>query len=207
MRSDALKKEEYDLMGKANFRFILYGVESANQISRERLNKGTKPGDIEQSSKWAKDAGLDPHLTCMVGYPWETLQEAKNTVKLVTDLFKKGQIETMQATICMPYPGTKLFEEAKKEGWLKTLDWDEYDMRKPIMHIPNVSDEEILGVTQELYKSALNVKFIAKKLAGIRNLHEFMYLAKAGLQLLGHLKDFKKKQPQDKKDFYLPTKS
>ena len=76
--------------------------------------------------RMAKQAGLMPHVTCMVGYPWETKEDAQRTIDLTRRLFDKGYIDTLQATICMPYPGTPLFKECKEKNWLRTEDWDDY---------------------------------------------------------------------------------
>jgi radical SAM superfamily enzyme YgiQ (UPF0313 family) len=42
--------------------------------------------------QWASNAGLEPHITIMVGYPWETREDAWNTFKLAnTSLKRDGQ--------------------------------------------------------------------------------------------------------------------
>ncbi len=190
MRSDALNESQYDLMGQAGFRFILYGVESASQATLDRLNKGTVWDDIKQATYWAKKAGLEPHVTCMVGYPWESYEEAKRTVDLTKELFERGWIDTLQATIVIPYPGTALFREAQEQGWLRTTDWDRYDMREPILTSP-IPDEQILALTRDLYKSFMSPKFIARKLASIRTKDDFAYIVNRGSKyVFGHLKDF-----------------
>jgi anaerobic magnesium-protoporphyrin IX monomethyl ester cyclase len=190
MRSDGLSEAEYAAMGEVGFRFILYGLESANQHSLDRLNKGTVWDDIKQATFWAKKAGLEPHVTCMVGYPWETYEEAKKTVDLTRELFERGWIDTLQATIVMPYPGTQLFSQAEQNGWLRTTDWDRYDMREPILKT-SVPDEKILALTHDLYKSFLSPSFVARKLVSIRNKDDFDYIVRRGSQyVFGHLKDF-----------------
>lgn len=190
MRSDALTEAQYDLMGQAGFRFILYGVESASQSTLERLNKGTQWDDIKQATYWAKKAGLEPHVTCMVGYPWESYEEAKRTVDLTKELFEMGWIDTLQATIVIPYPGTALYREADQSGWLRTRDWDRYDMREPILMSP-IPDEKILELTRDLYKSFVSPKFVFRKLASIRSKDDFNYVVvRGGRYILGHLKDF-----------------
>src|SRR3990172_101778 len=60
MRFDALTREEYQLMGKAGFRFILYGLESANEKTLDRLNKNLRVEQIEITVRRAKKAGLEP---------------------------------------------------------------------------------------------------------------------------------------------------
>ncbi len=185
-----LTQELYDLMGKANFRFVLFGLESAEQSTLERINKCGKSKDIENSMRMAKKAGLQPHVTCMVGYPWETLEQAQATVNLTRSLFDKGYIDTLQATVVIPYPGTPLFKECEEKGWLKTKDWDRYDMREPIMKT-QISDEEILKLTRSIYKSFLTPKFIFRKIKQIRTWNDVVFYWRAGLRVIGHLLDFK----------------
>jgi anaerobic magnesium-protoporphyrin IX monomethyl ester cyclase len=194
MRADALTQREYELMGKAGFRFILYGLESASQRTLDLLNKGTKWDDIVTATKWAREAGLDPHVTCMVGYPWETYEEAKKTIELTRMLFDKGYVETLQATIVIPYPGTELFRQCEQNGWLKFRDWERYDMREPVMVSP-IPDEKIMELVQSLYTSFLTPRYIVRKLTQIRTMDDVnYYIVRGSKYLWGHLKDFAKEQ-------------
>lgn len=191
VRAGILTQEHYNLMAKANFRFLLYGLESANQETLDRINKGTRVDDIIKDCQMAKRAGenLQPHATCMIGYPWETKQEARKTIELTKYLFKQGLIDTLQATIVIPYPGTPLFRECNERGLLKTKDWDRYDMKEPVMKT-EMSNEEILKLTQGLYKSFITFKFIFKKILSIRNLDDLKFFWRAAAAVFGHLKDF-----------------
>lgn len=190
MRAKGLTKEQYQLMGQAGFRFLLYGLESASQRTLDMLNKGTQWDDIVTATRWASDSGLSPHITCMVGYPWETKEEAQSTINLSRELFDKGYVKTLQATIVIPYPGTALFKQCQKEGWLLYgHKWSEYDMRKPVMKSP-IPLKEINRLTQSLYKSFLTPRFIWREISSVRNLQDIKYLLNAGWRVLGHLKDF-----------------
>ena len=60
MRPGALNQAQYNMLGSAGFRFILYGLESANYKTLERINKGQKPEDMRSTAKMAKRAGLVP---------------------------------------------------------------------------------------------------------------------------------------------------
>jgi len=193
MRLNALSQKEYNLMGKAGFRFILYGLESANQETLDRINKNLKVEQIEESVKRAKKAGLEPHITAMMGYPWETKKDAQKTVALAKCLFEKGYVDTLQATILIPYPGTPLFAECKKNKWLLTENWDDFDQRMPVMKSP-LTDNDIKQLTQELYKSFMTPKFIFRKIAGVRNFNDIKFLLRAAGKVIGHLTDFSSKQ-------------
>ena len=193
MRVNALSQDEYDLMGKAEFKFILYGVESANQSTLDRIKKGTKVEDIAKACMMAKKAGLAPHLTVMMGYPWETKEDAMNTVILAQEIFNKGWADTLQATIVIPYPGTPLFRECKENGWLNTEDWDKFDMREPVMKCP-MTEQEIKEMMQELYKVFITPNYILRRFLSIRNFDDMRFIGKGVKAVFGHLTDFSNKE-------------
>lgn len=194
MRFNAgLAREDYQLMAKAGFRFLLYGLESVNQNTLDRLNKNLKVEQIEPALEWAKEAGLNPHITVMVGYPWETREDVENTLRFTHKLFKKGLVDTIQATIIISYPGTALFKEVHKNGWLKTLDWNQYDMSEPILKT-EMSNEEIKGLVRSFYKSAFSLQFVWRKLKeGFSDKDLFLYYTRFGFKFFSKLKDFWKK--------------
>ena len=58
MRFGRLTLDDYKLMRKAGFQFVLFGVESANQETLDRFCKCLKVEDVEKGAKWATEAGL-----------------------------------------------------------------------------------------------------------------------------------------------------
>lgn len=194
MRLNAIRDQEtYNLMKKANFRFILYGMESGNQKTLDMLDKGMKVPQIEEGVRLSKKAGLAPHLTVMMGYPWETYEDAKRTIDLAASLFKKGYVDTLQATVVIPYPGTPLWKLCKEKGWLLTEEYERYDMREPVMYSP-ISRKQIMELTQELYKSFISPQYFIRQLLSIRSVDDVKFLVTAGFKVVGHLLDFNKQQ-------------
>ncbi len=188
----AITFEQMKLMKRANFRLILVGIESANQETLDKVKKGENIDEMVENVCLMRKAGLYPHITIMFGYPWETEEYARKTLKLGRKLLIKNIAYTMQATIVIPYPGTPLFEECKKNGLLKTLDWDRYDMREPIMKSP-MSDEIMMKYVQGLYSVAFNPEFLVRKFLSIRDFEDLRYFVKAGAKVFGHIFDFKKR--------------
>lgn len=189
MKFGALNQDQYHLMKKAGFRYLLFGLESAKQETLDRLNKGIKVDDITEGCKMAKRAGLEPHLTIMVGYPWETKEEVTATVELAKDLFNKGYADTLQATIVIPYPGTPLFRHCWENDMLSTQDWDDYDMRKAVMKTA-LTDDDIKEASQQLYKAFFTPRYVFRRLISIRNLNDLKFINRGLRAILGHLKDF-----------------
>jgi radical SAM superfamily enzyme YgiQ (UPF0313 family) len=190
MRFGAVSYDDLCLMKKANFRLLLFGLESANQDTLDRVNKNLKVDDVIEGCRLARKAGLYPHITIMFGYPWEKYEDAAKTLKLGTWLLKKGYAYTMQATLVIPYPGTSLFHECKEKGWLKTLDWNKYDMKEPVMDSP-IADEKIMDLVQGMYKVSLSPEFMLRKLFSLRDIDDLKYSFRAARKVLGHIWDFK----------------
>ena len=189
LRYGRLNQEQYLLMRKAGFRYLLFGVESANQETLDHINKGIRVNDIINGCRMAKKAGLEPHLTVMIGFPWETKEDAIRTVNLAKEIFKQGYADTLQATIVIPYPGTLLFNECQAKGWLTTQDWDDYDMRQPVMRTP-MGEADIKQATQELYKIFFTPRYILRRLVSIRSLSDVKFTSRGARKVFGHLKDF-----------------
>jgi len=191
MRFGALSSEDFSLMKRANFRLLLFGLESANQRTLDRLNKNLKVDKVIEDCRLATKAGLYPHITIMFGYPWETYNDALNSLKLGRWLLNKGYAYTMQATVAIPYPGTPLFEECKQNGLLRTLNWDDYDMKQPVMQTP-IPDDKTMELVQDMYKVSFQPEFILRKFFSMRDLDDLNYYLRAARKVFGHLFDFKK---------------
>lgn len=95
-------KLDYKMMANAGFRFILVGIESANQRTIDTIKKGQRAEDIIPIIKSMSDAGLEPHGTFMTGYPWESYEEEKKTIDLCGYLLRKGYLKTAQASVYCP---------------------------------------------------------------------------------------------------------
>jgi radical SAM superfamily enzyme YgiQ (UPF0313 family) len=188
-RVGAISEDHFQLMARAGFRLLKFGLESGNQKTLDRLRKGTTIQDIVESCRMAKRAGLTVHLTTMVGYPWESLDDANGTLELCRRLLANGDADMLQATIVIPYPGTPLFEEARENGWLTTTDWDSYDMGGPVLISP-ISEKELDRLTSGLYRAFLSPRFIGRTLVSIRSWDDVRFLGRAGRAVLGHLRDF-----------------
>lgn len=191
MRFGALSLEEYRLMRQAGFRLVLFGLESANQGTLDRLQKGLTVEQIRDGARAASRAGLDVHVTVMFGYPWEGAAEMAQTVRLARDLLRKGQAYTLQVTRVVPYPGTPFFRELDRDGLLLTHDWDDYDMRTQVVRT-TVAEEQIKEAVRCVYRAFLLPETILRRLLTTRDpLADLQFYWRGFRSLLGHLRDFR----------------
>ena len=190
MRFGRLTEADYRLMKQAGFRLILFGLESANQATLDRLVKGVQVEQIRDGARAASRAGLNVHVTVMFGYPWEGEAEVDRTVELARTLLRKGEAYTLQVTMVVPYPGTPLFRELDAQGLLQTHDWDAYDMRAAVMKCP-VPEETIKAAVRRVYKAFLLPETIARRLLATRNpVEDIRFYWRGFRSLIGHLMDF-----------------
>lgn len=189
MRFGALNQDQYYLLKKAGFRFVLYGLESANQKTLDLINKNEKTTDALQTLRMAKKAGLEPHVTVMIGYPWETENDAVKTLNLARKIFRDGLADTIQATRIIPYPGTPLFRQCLKNNWLLSKNWDDYDMRQSIIKSP-ISSQRQEKLIRSLFRSVLTPKFLIRKVLSIRSPTDVQFLAGYAFKYLQKIRDF-----------------
>jgi len=196
MRFGALTREDYHLMKKAGFRMLLFGIESGSQATLDRLNKGTTIEGIMNECRVPREEGLEPHITIMVGYPWEPRKEALSTLNVAKTLMQKGWAVTLQSTVVIPYPGSKLYAEALKNGWFRfdPTDYERFDMKEPVLTTPDMSPEEVMKLCDEIYKVFLTPQFMLKQIVRIRSLRDVKYTVKGAVKVLGHVKDFGKEK-------------
>lgn len=95
-------KQDFKLMKEAGFRFILVGVESANQKTIDIIQKGQHSNKVVENMKAMSDAGLEPHATFMMACPEESDEDCMRTVKLAHLLLKNGYAKTAQASVYSP---------------------------------------------------------------------------------------------------------
>jgi anaerobic magnesium-protoporphyrin IX monomethyl ester cyclase len=194
MRFGALTGDDYRLMKKAGFRMLLFGVESGSQVTLDRLNKGTMVDSIVSECGIARRERLEPHITIMVGYPWETRQDALSTLKVARTLMQKGLAVTLQSTVVIPYPGSKLYEEALKNGWFRVdpKEYERFDMKEPVLATPDMTPEEVMELCDEIYRVFLTPQYMIRQLVRIRSARDVKYSVKGVAKVLGHVKDFAK---------------
>ncbi len=124
VRAELLDQEYVDLLSKANFVHVSFGVESAD----EALMKKMKGGRIDlQSVQSAIDmlhaAGINIACTFIIGTPGETTKELDETYEFIEKNFDK--LLDVEINPLIPMPATPLWTHAEKRGLVsKDMNWD-----------------------------------------------------------------------------------
>ncbi|MCM8781186.1 MAG: hypothetical protein NC908_04610, partial [Candidatus Omnitrophica bacterium] len=82
-----------------------------------------------------------------------------------------------------------LFEESQRNGWLLSLDWDDYDMKRPILK-SSITEDKIMKFVQDMYKISFHPEFILRKLLSVRDSADLKYYLRAARRVIGHIVSF-----------------
>jgi anaerobic magnesium-protoporphyrin IX monomethyl ester cyclase len=113
-RADNVDEEILSYLKKANFSDIGLGIETASERLMSVINKGETVKDNIMAAKLIKKMGFALSALFMFGLPSETKKERFQTYLLAKSL----KTRFVKFNNIVPYPGTKLFEIAQKEGQL-----------------------------------------------------------------------------------------
>jgi anaerobic magnesium-protoporphyrin IX monomethyl ester cyclase len=159
-RVSQVSKEILAKMREANCQQVFFGVESGCQKILDAVKKGTSVEQNEKAIKMAKEAGLFVAVSVMVGYPGETQDMLKQTIKLI----RKTEPDDAYICVATPYPGTDLRNLVEEKGWTMSNDWKLYDTITPVFKNPNLSTEDLTKIRNSFYDSFYSPKYVLRHL-------------------------------------------
>ncbi len=122
MRADHTDAELFQLMKQAGCKRVGFGVESGNQSVLDSIKKRQSLDDVRQAFKDAKAAGLQTMGFFIFGLPQDTEESMDDTIRFALEL----EPDLANFMIAAPYPGTELWEIARREGRLFSMNWRDY---------------------------------------------------------------------------------
>ena len=135
-----------DLLGKmkaAGCVGMLIGVETGDErvMHRKEGKKGLTVTKLAHLREKTRELGLKLHFLLMVGLPHETRESTVATY----DLIMRYDPDTIGVTIITPYPGTPLYYDAQREGWIESYNWRDYGGHQAVMHTSHFSREDLIA--------------------------------------------------------------
>jgi hopanoid biosynthesis associated radical SAM protein HpnJ len=133
-------------------RLLLVGYESGNQQILHNIKKGMRIDVAKQFTKDCHALGIKIHGTFIVGLPGETQETLQETIAFAKEI----NPHTIQVSLAAPYPGTFLYNQAVKEGWLDVEHAeliDEHGVQIAPLHYPHLTHGEIFKAVETIYRS------------------------------------------------------
>ncbi|MBW2967017.1 B12-binding domain-containing radical SAM protein [Candidatus Woesearchaeota archaeon] len=144
-RVNYIDEDLFALMKKAGCHHVMFGVESGNQHILDRMNKMITLDQIRKGVRILKGLGLETRAAYILGAIGETPETMQQTLDFALEL----DTDYAQFNIMTAYPGTDVWNEAEKNGWLRVKNYD-YSVSDFTMELPTISNEEIF----KMYKRA-----------------------------------------------------
>jgi len=108
-------EELFAALKRSNFRFVNIGLESGSErVRREVLRRNYDNDDVVSTVELAKQYGLDVIFYNLIGLPFETVEDCKETIRIN----RICQPTWHYLSIFYPYPGTDLYELCHEHGFL-----------------------------------------------------------------------------------------
>jgi len=117
--------ETLQLMAKAGFTHITFGIESGDQEILDKAQKGIRLEQSRRAVEAAKAAGMVVDGNFILGLPYETEETVRRTIDFACSL----PLDYASFFLLVPYPGSRVLEMARNgKGYLRLLSdrWEDY---------------------------------------------------------------------------------
>jgi radical SAM superfamily enzyme YgiQ (UPF0313 family) len=181
--------ETLRLMKRAGCRLVTVGFESGDPTVLGAMNKGVAPETSLRFAADARRAGLLVHGCLVLGYPGETRESIRESLRFARAL----RCDSMQFYPLFAYPGTEAYALAKAAGLLETEDYRRWVTAEGyhdcVIHLPGGTSRELAAICDQAYRNYhLRPGYIGRKfLQGLAHPEEGIRTLRSGRKYLGSL--------------------
>ena len=151
-------------MKKAGFWLMSFGIESGNQKILDNANKKTTLAQAKITTTLANKNDILTLGHFILGLPGET----KETITQTINFSKELPLDFAMFYIATPFPGSRLYENLKKQGKIKDLAWKNFEYSKKTIKSP-------LDL-EKIRKQAHKEFYFSNKLRRIRRIQKVLGL-------------------------------
>lgn len=179
--------ETLKTLREAGLRHVVVGFESGNDQILKNIKKGVTVAQAVQFAKDCKKLGLSIHGAFIMGLPGESRETIRQTIEFAKQL----DLNSIQASLASPYPGTEFYDLCMSNGWISSGDFiDDSGHQKCVINYPNLSNTEIFNSVEEFYnKFYFRPKYIVRSIGRMLiDSDERRKLLKEGKQYLEYMR-------------------
>ncbi|MCX5905863.1 MAG: radical SAM protein [Deltaproteobacteria bacterium] len=151
-RVDTVDSETLELMKKAGLWMISFGLESGNDTILEGINKKINLTASRKAVRMAHDMGIKVAGHFILGFPGETRQTMEETLRFALEI----PLDIAQFYAAAPFPGTSLYDEALRQGWLKNRGSDLFPLsisqNDAALELPGLPATEVDSFRRRAYR-------------------------------------------------------
>jgi radical SAM superfamily enzyme YgiQ (UPF0313 family) len=127
-RCDVVDAEVADLLMRSGGRSLSYAPESGSERTRQLIKKKMKTEDLMRAVEVSTRAGLNVSALLVLGFPHDTEDDIRETVRLVRRFARLG-VDDIACAFFFPIPGTALYQYLLGNG---RLTQDDESLMAPI---------------------------------------------------------------------------
>lgn len=186
--------ETLKIMREAGLRHVVVGYETGNEQILKNIKKGVTKEQAIEFTRNCKKLGLSVHGAFIMGLPGET----RDTIRETIEYAKALDINSIQASLASPYPGTEFWDLCRQEGWIASEAYiDDTGHQMCVINYPHLSNKEIFDAVETFYnKFYFRPKYIGRSIMKmIVDGEERKKLLKEGKQYLEYMRKRKAAGP------------
>ncbi len=142
-------KELLPLMRRAGNLMVQIGVESSTNQELANFKKHLTRGQVEEAVDLLKKHDIVAQGLLIVG----TRQDNADSIAHKLRYMKWLDLDFPIFTMCTPFPGSDIYNEAKAKGWLETRDYSLYDMGHAIMPTEHLTRSQLTSLYYGCFSS------------------------------------------------------
>jgi anaerobic magnesium-protoporphyrin IX monomethyl ester cyclase len=150
-RANLVDEEIIELAKKSGAYRLELGVESGNEEILARIHKGITVDEVRNAVSIMKKQHIRVDADYILGHPGENDVTARQTIDLAASL----GTDTIAVGIMVPYPGTEVYEWARKGEYgyrLKSTDWSDYDKYgAPVLELEGMPIAKLESLQRKAY--------------------------------------------------------
>ncbi|MDA3912023.1 MAG: radical SAM protein [Bacteroidales bacterium] len=132
--------ELMQLAAESGCKALFFGLESVSDLQLKTMRKSMNGIEhLEKALKKIKKAGILIHASMVFGFDSDTKETFNETICFLI----KNKVNTASLNILTPYPGTKIYEDLKKEDRLLITDWRHCDHNTVVFKPRNMTPYEL----------------------------------------------------------------
>jgi len=172
-RVDRIDRESLRIMRASGCRRVLLGIESGVDLLLENVNKTFTTETTRRAVRMLREEGIDSVGLFMIGLPGETPEMTRQTI----DFAKSLDLDFAKFAITVPFPGSQMFEDLRREGRLDRDDWENWTTFQPdpdkMIFVPReVSPEYLIRMQKQgLREFYLRPQMVYRHLVEIRTIN------------------------------------
>lgn len=175
IRIDSLDKEMLWAMKKSGYYLASVGIEFGTERMFQLTKKGLSKEKIEKGIKLIKSAGLQVAGFFIIGYPGETKNEIRQTIKFALSL----PLIRANFFIFLPLPGTEVYKQLETSMELDKVDWEHFHFTNPVYIYRGISVTELKNFQREAFlKFFLRPNIFISNLLQIKTFRQIKFLFK-----------------------------